>query len=97
MSYSSQPNREFARAPTWIFAWRKSLRVGVRADGTDKNGKSELLYELVAGLTADESLLLRETVDERRCRDEVGVGTPAEAATAYRMDRNARGAALAAP
>lgn len=94
MPCSSQPNREFARAPTRIFVWRQSLRVGVRADGTDPYGKSEPLYALVADLTADESLLLRETVDERRCRDEVGLGTLAEAATAYRMDRNARGAAL---
>ena len=41
--YSSQPNREFARAPTRIFVWRQSLRVGVRADGTDPYGKSEPL------------------------------------------------------
>ena len=43
MRCSSQPNREFARALTRIFIWRQSFRVGVRADGTDLYGKSELL------------------------------------------------------
>lgn len=43
MLCSPQPNREFARAPTRIFVWRQSLRVGVRADGTDLYGKSESL------------------------------------------------------
>lgn len=43
MLCSSQPNGEFARAPTRIFVWRQSLRVGVRADGTDPYGKSEPL------------------------------------------------------
>ena len=94
MPCSFQPNREFGRAPTRIFVWRQSLRVGVRADGTDRYGKSgPLLSEhqhpfgaLVAGLTANELLLLREAVDERRCSDEVGIGTLAEAAAAYRPD-----------
>ena len=45
---------------------------------------------LMAGLTADESLLLREIVDERRCRDEVCVGTLVEAAAADRCDQTAR-------
>lgn len=40
----------------------------------------------MAGLTADEFQLLREAVDERRCRDEIGLGKLAEAATAYRPD-----------
>ena len=43
MLCSSQPSREFARAPTRIFVWRQSLRVGARADGTDPYGKSEPL------------------------------------------------------
>ena len=43
MPCSSQPNGEFARAPTRIFVWRQSLRVGVRADGADPYGKSEHL------------------------------------------------------
>lgn len=43
MPCSSQQNREFTRAPTRIFVWRQSLRVGVRADGTDPYGKSEPL------------------------------------------------------
>lgn len=43
MLCSSQPNREFARAPARIFVWRQSLRVGARADGTDPYGKSEPL------------------------------------------------------
>ena len=43
MPCSSQPNGEFARAPTRIFVWRKSLRVGVRADETNSYGKSEPL------------------------------------------------------
>ena len=41
MLCSSQPNKESARAPTRIFVWRQSLRVGTRADGTDPYGKSE--------------------------------------------------------
>lgn len=41
MPCSSQPNKESARAPTRIFVWRQSLRVGARADGTDPYGKSE--------------------------------------------------------
>ena len=86
MLCSSSPNREFTRAPIRIFVWRQSLRVGVRADETDLYGKSEPLRGTRGGLTADEFLLLREVVDERRCRDEVGVGTFAEAAAAYRPD-----------
>lgn len=43
MPCSSQPNGEFARAPTRIFVLRQSLRVGVRADGADPYGKSEHL------------------------------------------------------
>ena len=86
MLCSSQPNRAFARAPTRIFFWRQPLRVGVRADGTDPYGKSEPLQGAHGGLTADEFLLLREAVDERRCREEVGVSTLAEAAAAYRPD-----------
>lgn len=40
----------------------------------------------MAGLTADKFVLLREAVDERCCREEVGVGTLAEAAEAYRSE-----------
>lgn len=43
MPCTSQSNGEFARAPTRIFVWRQSLRVGVRADGADPYGKSEPL------------------------------------------------------
>lgn len=43
-----------------------------------------------SALTADKFLLLREAVDERRCRDEVGVGTVAEAAEAYRLEPECR-------
>lgn len=49
MPYSSQPNREFARAPSWIFDWRQPLRVCVRADGTDPYGKSEPLQSARGG------------------------------------------------
>ena len=49
-------------------------------------GRANPFGELVAGLTADELLLLREAVDERHCRDEVGVGTFAEAAAVCRPD-----------
>lgn len=49
---------------------------GGRSGGWD--GRANPFGELVAGLTADEFLLLRVAVDERRCRDEVGVGTLAE-------------------
>lgn len=46
---------------------------------------------LVAGLTADEPLLLREAVDERRCRDEVGASMPTEAAATYRAGKGREG------
>ena len=36
-------NREFDLAPSLIIVWRQSLRVGVRADGTDPYGNSEPL------------------------------------------------------
>ena len=49
-------------------------------------GRADPFRALVAGLTADEFQLLREAVDERRCRDEAGAGTLAEAAAAYRPD-----------
>ena len=49
-------------------------------------GRANPFRALVAGLTADEFLLLREVVDKRRRREEVGVGTLAEAAAAYRPD-----------
>ncbi|WP_147357350.1 IS1 family transposase [Collinsella sp. AM15-2] len=49
-------------------------------------GRANPFRALVAGLAADEFMLLREAVDERRCRDEVGVGTLAEAAAPYRPD-----------
>ena len=49
-------------------------------------GRANPFRALVAGLTADEFLLLREAVDERRCREEVGEGTLTEAAEAYRPD-----------
>lgn len=51
---------------------------------------------LVAGITADELLLLREAVDEKRCSDEVGAGTLAEAARPIGRTRSARVAAPAA-
>ena len=40
----------------------------------------------MAALTVDEFLLLRETVDERCCRNEVGAGTLVESAATYRLD-----------
>ncbi|MZJ67503.1 hypothetical protein [Collinsella aerofaciens] len=49
-------------------------------------GRANPFGELVAVLTADEFLLLRKAVDERRCRDEVGVGKLAENAAAYLPD-----------
>ena len=49
-------------------------------------GRANPFRALVAGLTADEFPLLREAVDERRCREEVGEGTLTEAAEAYRPD-----------
>lgn len=49
-------------------------------------GRANPFGALVAGLTANELLLLREAVDEKRCSDEVGVGTLAEAAAACRPD-----------
>lgn len=49
-------------------------------------GRANTFGALVAGHAADEFLPLREAVDERRSREEVGVGTLAEAAAAYRPD-----------
>lgn len=49
-------------------------------------GRKNPFGELVAVLTADEFLLLRKAFDERRCRDEVGVGKLAENAVAYLPD-----------
>lgn len=49
-------------------------------------GRENPFGELVVVLTADEFLLLRKAVDERRCRDEVGVGKLAENAAAYLPD-----------
>ena len=49
MPCSFQSNREFGRAPTRIFVWRQSLRVGVRADGTNRKGKSEPLRSARGG------------------------------------------------
>ena len=49
-------------------------------------GRANSFRAIVAGLTADEFQLPREAVDERRCRDEIGLGTLAEAAAAYRTD-----------
>ena len=46
-------------------------------------GRENPFGELVVVLAADEFLLLRKAVDERRCRDEVGVGKLAENAVAY--------------
>lgn len=49
-------------------------------------GRANPFRALVADLTANEFQLLREAVDERRCRDEIGLGTLAEAAAVYRPD-----------
>lgn len=46
---SSQSNREFDLAPPLIIVWRQSLRVGVRADGTDPYGNSEPLQSARGG------------------------------------------------
>ena len=47
-------------------------------------GRANPFEGLVASLPADEFLQLAEAVEERRCREEGGVGTLAEAAAAYR-------------
>lgn len=43
MVSSSQPSIEFARAPTRIYVWRHSPRVGVRADGKTRHETPEPL------------------------------------------------------
>lgn len=58
-------------------------------------GRANPFRALEAGLTADEFLLLGEAVDERRCRDEVGVGRLAEAADAYRPEPECPGCGAA--
>lgn len=47
-------------------------------------GRANPFRAPVAGLTADEFLLLSEAADKGHCREDVGVGTLAEAAAAYR-------------
>lgn len=49
-------------------------------------GRVNPFRALVSCLAAEEFLLLRKAVDERHCREEVGVGTLAEAAAAYGPD-----------
>ena len=61
-----------------------SRRAGVRADGIYAMGAENPYRELVGRLTADEFSLLKNAVDERSCRDEVGAGTLAEAAEMFR-------------
>lgn len=58
--------------------------------GQIHTGRANPFRALVAGLTADKLLLLREAVDERRCSDEVGAGTLAEAARPIGRTRSAR-------
>lgn len=60
-------------------------------------GRANPFRELVAGLTADEFLLLIEAADERHRRDEVVVGTLAEAKASYRPDPRRPGVRRAAP
>lgn len=67
-----------------------------RRMGQIHTGRANPFRALVAGLTADKLLLLREAVDERRCSDEVGAGTLAEAARPIGRTRSARVAAPAA-
>lgn len=59
-------------------------------------GRANPFRALVAGITADELLLLREAVDEKRCSDGVGAGTLAEAARPIGRTQSARVAAPAA-
>ena len=94
MPSSSQPNREFAELPPGsLFGANPSGRAFGRM-GQIHMGRTNPFGALVAGLTADEFLPLREAVNERRYREEVAVGTLAEAAAAYRPDPGcgARGA-----
>ena len=81
---SSQPNREFARAPTRLFVWRQSRQVGDRPDGLCAMGRANPYRGLVARLSADEFARLKEVVEERSYREEVGAGMLAETAEAYR-------------
>lgn len=59
-------------------------------------GRANPFRALVAGITADELLLLKEAVDEKRCSDEVGADTLAEAARPIGRTQSARVAAPAA-
>ena len=59
---------------------------GVGRIGQIYMGRENPFGELVVVLTADEFLLLRKADDERRCRDEVGVGKLSENAVAYLPD-----------
>ena len=86
MLCSSQPNREFARAPTRSLFGDNPYGRAFGRMGKIHMGRANPFRVLVAGLTADEFLLLREVVDKRRRREEVGVGMLAEAAAAYRPD-----------
>ena len=84
MPCSFQPNRESAeRSPGSLFSVNPS-GCAFRRTGQIHMGRANPFGALVAGLTVDEFLLLREAVDERRCREEDGVGTRPGSAAAYR-------------
>lgn len=59
--------------------------------GQIQMGRANPFRALVACLAAEEFLPLRNAVDERRCREEVGVGTLAVAAAAYGPDPKCSG------
>lgn len=86
MPCSSQPNGEFARAPTRIFVWRQSLRVGVRADGADPYRMSEPLRGARGG-PRRRRVPAAQGSRRREAQPQGGrPGTLVEAAAAYRPD-----------
>ena len=69
MSCSSQPNREFARAPTGSLIGDNPSGCAFGRMGQIHMGRVNPFRALVAGLTGDEILPPRKAVGERRCRN----------------------------
>ena len=75
MLCSPQPNRKFARAPTRIFVCDNPSGRAFGRMGQIHMGRANPFGALVAGLIADELLLLREAVNTWRGRTACWSGT----------------------
>lgn len=86
MPCSSQPNGEFAERPPGSLCGDNPSGWAFGQMGQILMGRANPFGALVAGHAADEFPPLREAVDERRSREEVGVDTLAEAAVFRQED-----------